>query len=73
MSANKRQVGGQHYKSLTPEPWDVIASWGCNYFIGSAIKYLARCKLKDSTVDDLRKAQHFIEKAIEIELQGEDE
>ena len=68
LSANQRQVGGQHYKALQPEPWDVIASWECDYFVGSAIKYLARCRLKNNTVEDLRKAQHFIEKAIEIEL-----
>ena len=71
MSANDMQVGGRHYKNLQPEPWDVIAAWGCDYFVGSASKYLARCRLKGAPITDLKKARHFIEKAIELELQRE--
>lgn len=63
--ANATQIGGDHYKRLQPEPWDVIMAWDRDYLIGSAIKYLSRWDQKGG-VDDLRKAIHFIAKRIEI-------
>lgn len=65
MSANNSQIGGDHYKTLQPEPWDVIWQWRRDYLVGSAIKYLARWETKGG-VDDLRKAVHFIQKRIEL-------
>lgn len=65
MSANDSQIGGDHYKALQPEPWDVIWQWQRDYLVGSAIKYLSRWDHKGG-VDDLRKAAHFIQKRIEI-------
>lgn len=64
--ANDKQISGTHYKKLQPEPWDVVAAWDMDYFLGSAIKYLARWKEKGG-VNDLKKAIHFIEKKIELE------
>jgi hypothetical protein len=65
MTANNKQIGGNHYK--TPiEPWDAIVAWELGYLDGSAVKYLSRWRKKGG-VDDLRKAAHFIEKLIEIE------
>ena len=65
--ANKIQYGGNHYKQFTNfEPWDVITAWDLGYLDGTAIKYLARWKHKGG-VEDLKKAKHFIEKAIEVE------
>ena len=66
MKANKRQVGGSHYKRLVYEPWDVIASWGLGFFDGNAVKYLARWKVKGG-VEDLKKARHYIDKLIEMQ------
>jgi Protein of unknwon function (DUF3310) len=66
MSANSRQEGGTHYKSLKIQPWDYIASNEIGYFEGTAIKYLTRWKDKGG-IQDLRKAAHFIQKLIEIE------
>lgn len=65
MSANETQVGGGHYKSLSPEPWDVIWAWKRDYLVGSAIKYLSRWESKGG-IEDLRKAVHFINKRIEL-------
>lgn len=65
MSANDKQIGGDHYKSLQPEPWDVIMAWKRDYLVGSAIKYLARWEQKGG-IADLHKAVHFLQKRIEL-------
>ncbi len=65
MSANDKQIGGDHYNSMQPEPWDVIMAWKRDYLVGSAIKYLARWEQKGG-VADLQKAVHFLQKRIEI-------
>ena len=65
-NANSKQVGGQHYKTKSIQPWDYIADNGIGYFDGCAIKYISRYKEKGG-VNDLRKAIHYIEKLIEIE------
>ena len=43
------------------EPKDVIRDWGLNFNVGSAVKYLARAGRKADIVEDLRKAQEFIQ------------
>ena len=43
------------------EPKDVIRDWQLNFNIGSAVKYLSRAGRKDDIVQDLRKAQQFIQ------------
>ena len=43
------------------EPKDVIRDWGLNFNVGSAVKYLSRAGRKDDIVQDLRKAQEFIQ------------
>jgi hypothetical protein len=67
MSANDEQHGGSHYKGKAIQPWDYIAANNIGYFEGCAIKYLSRWKDKGG-IEDLRKARHFVEKLIEIEL-----
>ena len=66
------QVGGDHYKKFSPQPWDVVLAWQDQGAIGhgeaSAIEYLARWRSKGG-IDDLRKAIHWIEKVIEFETQ----
>ena len=64
-SANAKQVAGTHYKDLAIQPWDYIAGNGIGYLEGCAIKYLSRWRDKGG-IDDLHKAQHYIEKLIEI-------
>lgn len=66
MSANDYQVAGDHYKQFAGiEPWDVITGWGLGYLDGTALKYIARWKHKNG-VEDLKKAIHFLEKAVEV-------
>ena len=69
--ARNRQVGGDHYRSLDPQPWDVFENWlghegFVGYLIGTTFKYLVRYKDKGG-VEDLKKAQHVLSKLIEVE------
>ena len=66
VSANDEQVGGEHYKSKTIQPWDAILDWGCGFLDGNVIKYVARYRLKGG-VEDLKKARHYLDKLIETE------
>jgi hypothetical protein len=64
--ANERQVGGQHYKMPGHEEhWDRVNRLGLDYFQAQITKYTERWKQKGG-VNDLRKAQHFLQKYIEI-------
>jgi len=68
--ANDKQVGGNHYKDMGVEPWDVIDTWPVEQRIGAyragALKYVMRMGTKDENVKELRKAGHYIEKLIEV-------
>lgn len=64
MSSNDRQVGGDHYKS-DYEHWDFVEYVGLGYLEGCATKYVSRWRKKGG-VDDLRKAEHYVDKLIEI-------
>lgn len=68
---HNKQVGGQHYTILNPQPWDVYENWlgydgFVGYLTGTVIKYLCRFKNKNG-VEDLKKARHFLDKLIELE------
>lgn len=64
--ANQRQVGGEHYKVGGEEHWDRVARLGLNYFQACATKYIERYNKKGG-IQDLEKAQHYLQKLIEIE------
>lgn len=68
--ANDVQHGGRHYKQLGIEPWDYVAANGLGFFEGNAVKYLTRWRSKGG-VEDLCKAQHYIDKLIELEQSKE--
>ena len=67
--ANKIQVAGSHYKAKTIQPWDYIAANELGYFEGNIVKYVSRWRDKGG-VDDLRKAQHYLQKLIEMQVQS---
>jgi hypothetical protein len=69
MSANDKQIQGSHYQTGI-QPWDAITDWELGFLDGCAVKYLSRWRKKGG-VDDLRKAIHFIEKLIEVEVANE--
>lgn len=64
MAANDKQVGGSHYKHGGEEHWDRVARLKLDYMQGQITKYVERWKDKNG-IEDLRKAQHFLEKYIE--------
>lgn len=59
-------VDPDHYKLLSPEPRDVVRSWGLNFNLGNVVKYAARAGRKDPTkyVEDLKKARSYLEHEI---------
>lgn len=68
MAANDKMVGGDHYpKGQGEEHWDrMYRMFGRGYFIGSITKYVERFPEKGG-IEDLKKAEHFIQKLIELE------
>ena len=70
MSANDRQVGGDHYKAMGVEVWDVVDTWPkeqqIGYYRGNALKYIMRLGSKDADTQEALKAQHYLEKLGEV-------
>lgn len=64
-----------HYggKDNPYETIKVIDSWGLDFCLGNAVKYISRAgkKDKDKHIEDLRKAIFYIEHEIEL-LEGQD-
>ena len=69
-TANDRQVGGDHYKSMSVQPWDVVDTWPrdqrIGYYRGGALKYLMRMGSKDESPMEVAKGQHYIQKLLEV-------
>lgn len=62
------QIGGDHYKQSDLQPIEVILKWGLNFPLGNVIKYVHRTWFgndKQKRIEDLKKAQHYLE--IEID------
>lgn len=69
-SANSRQVGGDHYKKMKIQPWDLFGSIfnldeQIGFYLGNVYKYLMRYDSKNG-IEDLMKAKHYLEKLIEV-------
>lgn len=72
MSALDDQIGGKHYKAFKIQPVEFIHINGLGYIVGNIIKYVCRYQLKHSSgIEDLRKARHYIDMLIEMELKNE--
>lgn len=70
MSARDEQYGGDHYKKMNVQPWDVIANWPqaqqIGFFRGNALKYLMRAGAKDDPLQEIKKARHYLDRLIEL-------
>lgn len=64
--ANRRQVGGSHYKKMVLEHWDIVTLLDLDYFQGQITKYCVRWRDKNG-IPDLEKMMHFAEKYLEVE------
>lgn len=62
--ANEQQVGGAHYAAKAIQPWDFIIANDLGYLEGNIVKYVSRWKDKGG-IEDLKKAQHYLQKLIE--------
>ena len=60
----KKQVGGDHYKSMVIQPSEFINRNNIPFAEGNAIKYLCRHKQKNQK-EDLLKAKHYIDMAVD--------
>lgn len=65
-SPKSTQVGGDHYSKMKIQPIDFITANGIGYIEGNIIKYVCRYKSKNG-VEDLKKAQHYLQMLIEQE------
>lgn len=68
--ADDVQVAGDHYKTLDVQPWAAMQAWMTpeqfsGYLRGCALKYLARAGSKGPTLEEYRKARHYLDKLIE--------
>ena len=70
LEANSHQIGGDHYKKMDIQPWDVIDHGPKQQAIGfyryNALKYIMRAGEKGEFKEDIAKAQHYLEKLLEI-------
>ena len=70
-AANLTQVGGNHYKDMPMQPWDVMqAVLTRDEFIGflkgNVLKYSLRAGKKAGAEDDAEKAKHYTQKLREV-------
>ena len=54
-----------HYNYGVLQPWDVIAAWRLDYWLGNVVKYIARHQRKGDALGDLRKARDYLNYAIQ--------
>jgi len=68
--ARDKQFGGDHYKRMGVEPWDVVDTWPIEqrvgYYRGGALKYIMRLGNKDERLQEAQKGLHYQEKLVEI-------
>ena len=61
----------KHYNMGNIEPIDVIIDWKLGYCLGNVVKYIARAEYKGNKIQDLKKAQWYLNKEIELLEIGE--
>ena len=71
ISANDLQIGGQHYKEMGVQPWDLMEAVltreeFIGFLKGNCIKYGMRAGHKDGS-DDAGKAKHYMMKLKEVQ------
>lgn len=69
-AAHTRQVGGDHYKKMDIQPWDVIDHGPRQQAIGfyryNGLKYIMRAGEKGDFKEDIQKAHHYLQKLLEL-------
>jgi hypothetical protein len=62
MVNNPAHYGG---KDNTYEAIKVIEAWELGFSLGNCVKYVSRCEKKGNTLQDLEKAQWYLNRAVE--------
>ena len=57
----------EYYNRGATPVWDFIRDQGLNFHLGNAIKYICRAGYKDSRLQDLEKAIHYLQNELEYE------
>ena len=69
MSAFDKQVGGNHYNQMMIQPLEYALANNLGICEHAVVKYVSRWRDKGG-VDDIRKAIHYCEILIDIELKS---
>lgn len=56
----------QHYQLGNIEVIDAIEAWQLGFHLGNAVKYIARASHKGKKLEDLKKAQWYLNRYIEV-------
>ena len=67
MATTSAPNGPDYYKRGTTDVWDFIRDQGLNFHLGNAIKYICRAGYKDSKIQDIEKAIHYLQNELEHE------
>ena len=59
--------GPSYYQRGSIDVWDFIRQQELNFHLGNAIKYICRAGYKDSKIQDLEKAIHYLENELHHE------
>ncbi len=59
--------GPTYYQRGSIDVWYFIRDQELNFHLGNAIKYICRAGYKDSKIQDLKKAIHYLENELEHE------
>ena len=67
MAHSTNTTGPTYYKRGGVDVWDFIRDQRLNFHLGNAIKYICRAGYKDSKIQDLEKAIHYLQNELEHE------
>ena len=59
--------GPSYYKRGSTDVWDFIREQRLNFHLGNAIKYICRAGYKNSKIEDLEKAIHYLQNELHHE------
>ena len=57
----------EYYRRGSIEVWSFIRDQELNFHLGNAIKYICRAGYKDSKIEDLKKAIHYLQNELHYE------
>lgn len=75
VNPDNMQVGGDHYKQMGIQPWEVMESVltreeFIGFLKGNVIKYIMRAGKKEGANDDAEKARHYRNKLHVVQRSG---